>query len=262
MKHIKPYKIFESKEVIMAGIDNAIDKNNIELFKDLIEQYSEHIDFKKIKNHLSWESNNTLPFYEFIPSEHLANIKELDISYKGVESLKGIEFLYNLEKLSCRDTWIKSLKGIENLNRLKELNCSENKYLTSLEYLPKNLLYLKTRACSLESLKGIENCTMMTQLNCSDNSIETLKELSGLVDMEKLYVQYNQLTNLDGIQNMKLLYTFICTHNNLTTMKNIIYLDSLRDFHFGDNDSLPEEVQLLPDTSITLTKRYYSKIAS
>ena len=48
MKHLKSYKLFESTEVIMSGLENAIMNDNETLFNELINQYSDMIDYSKI----------------------------------------------------------------------------------------------------------------------------------------------------------------------------------------------------------------------
>ena len=158
MKHIKSYHLFESKEVIMASIKNAIDNNNVDLYNDIVDQYSEFIDYKDVTDLiLNWRGN--YHFLKNIGSQNLTHVKYLDIRHKDITTLKDIKYLTSLEELDCDECGLTSLEGIESLTKLKILHCGVNE---------------------LTSLKGVENLKNLEQIQCSEQPINNLEHIVGL----------------------------------------------------------------------------------
>lgn len=131
MKHLKPYHIFESQEIIDAAVWNAINKKNLELFKGLCEQHSDLIDYKKvvgiiIENHM----DVCFPFLRYVPSKYLDHIKELDYNKMNMSSM-DVSMFYNLERLYCANNHLTEL-DVSNNTKLKTLKCQNNN-LTELD---------------------------------------------------------------------------------------------------------------------------------
>ena len=138
MNHLKPYKIFENQGIVMAGINNSLEKYNLELFKDLTEQYSDLIDYRqvvdKILEHKSDDPFNAyytaldpllLPFMKFIPSEHFSHISTLIYTQNKELTELDVTMMEDLRQLNCSLNNLNVLY-VNGLRKLKLLNCSNN----------------------------------------------------------------------------------------------------------------------------------------
>lgn len=85
MKHLKSYQIFESTEIVMAGLENAIKNNNEKLLDDLMNQYSDMIEYDNIDNLLKLVLNN--------PDKH-KYLERLNIPKEKINDVKFM--IYNI----------------------------------------------------------------------------------------------------------------------------------------------------------------------
>lgn len=113
----------------------------------------------------------------------------IDVCYREIEDLTGIDVFWNLEKLTCS-----FLKG------LTELDVSRNAKLTMLD----------CRECSLVSLTLN---TALTELYCGGNRLTAL-DVTRNSALEILDCDDNQLTTVDIAQNPQLVY-LNCSNNQL-----------------------------------------------
>lgn len=103
-----------------------------------------------------------------ISEEELAEVKTIDVAYRNIENLKGIEFFTALTFFNCSG------------NKLNALDVSKN---TALQYLG-------CSSCQLTELNVSRN-TAMTRLDCSMNKLTSL-------DVSNNYA----LTSLDCYENI------------------------------------------------------------
>ncbi|MEX0314048.1 MAG: leucine-rich repeat domain-containing protein [Allomuricauda sp.] len=108
-----------------------------------------------------------------IQAREIEKVEILNVSYKNIKSLKGIEAFINLKRLDCHDNKLKSLDVSRNSN-LEVLYCYDN-YLTTLD-VSKN-----------KSLK---------KLGCRGNKLIAL-DLSSNPKLDALYCYENNLTYLN-----------------------------------------------------------------
>ena len=124
-----------------------------------------------------------------------------DFEYKGITSMKGIEYFTALTKLYCvgfqlteldvsKNTALTTLLG--GWNQLTELDLSNNTALT----------YLDCAANSLGTLDVSRN-TALTELYCGGNHLTEL-DLSNNTALTHLSCGSNQLTSLDVSRNTAL----------------------------------------------------------
>ena len=157
-------------------------------------------------------------------------IDTLDISYKNIHDLKGIEEFSNLVELDCSRNNLKEI-DISNNARLVKLNCMDN-LLTGFDVTNNPALTeLKCEFNRLTALDVSENPALLLlgcdanplghldvsnniglrKLSCLDSRIETL-ELSNNVHLEFLRCNFNPLTGLDVSQNTLLkFFECLCT---------------------------------------------------
>ena len=123
----------------------------------------------------------------------LQNIKELNLSGKGIRSVEGIEHLgglvsldlsYNeleeldlstcrkLSELNCSHNRLNSL-DLSHCSRLKVLDCSDNPLGELNVSVTKNLQTLDCRNCELKTLDTGANRTL-TELYCSGNELRDI----------------------------------------------------------------------------------------
>ena len=149
MNYLKSYKLFESTDVVMAGIENAMSNKNLELFKELIEQHDDLIDYDEIISwliHLDEDSEDNyriecdydydseesvtnmelLLFLKYVPSRHLDHITSIVAHDQGLTSLEGLSNMKHLEFIDCSYNDITTLEHITDLPNLTHLCCGEN----------------------------------------------------------------------------------------------------------------------------------------
>lgn len=160
----------------MAWADVAIDETN---FPD-----------EKFRN---WVLSQSYGKDGVLTDAEIAGIQRIDVYWKGIRSLKGIEFFTALKGLQC------------SYNPLMTLDVSKNTVLTSLECYDSQLTTL-----------DLSQNTALEQLRCSGNPLTTL-DLSQNTALTDLYCFGNKLTALDLSQNTGLKY-LSCEDNQLTTL--------------------------------------------
>jgi Leucine-rich repeat (LRR) protein len=125
-----------------------------------------------------------------LTEQEIAGVKEIDVAYHDIKSLKGIEFFTALERLWCG-------------NLQDGLDLSKNTALTDL----------RCSHCNLKELDLSKN-TALKWLICSNNQLTTI-DLSNNTALDQLNVSNNQLTELDVSKNTLLTY-LTCYNNKLT----------------------------------------------
>ena len=105
-----------------------------------------------------------------VPTNKIDTLEVLDVRFKVISDLTGIEAFTYLTKLDCSSTLLTSLDVSKN-TALTYLDCEENQ-LTSLD-LSKNsaLTYLRCSNNELTSL-DLSNNTALKYLGCSKNNFD------------------------------------------------------------------------------------------
>ena len=100
---------------------------------------------------LNWVLSQEYGSDGVLTCEEIVDITTIDVSNKGIQSLKGIEFFTALEYLSCTGNQLTTLDVSKN-TKLTQLYCTENQ-LTTLD---------------------VSNNTALTKLDCGYNQLTTL----------------------------------------------------------------------------------------
>lgn len=128
-----------------------------------------------------------------LSAEELNQVTAIDVSNKGIESLKGIEYFVSLATLDCQ------------MNSISELDLTANTKLTGLK-------------CYFNEITkfDLSKNSMLSELSCSKNKITSL-DVSGLSELVELKCSENQMTELKlgANDNLKILY---CSENKLTSL--------------------------------------------
>lgn len=180
-------------------------------------------------------------------------ITTLDVSYKNISNLAGIEAFTNLEKLNCSNNVLVNINISKN-TALEELYSQDNQ-LTSLN-VANNILLTKLE-CHNNQITGLNVSTniALTRLNCRENNeITTLNfsnnknltfldcfnvklaglNLDGADNLVELYCNNNNLQNLDLSKN-PVLSIVDCNYNNLTIL-NLNGADNLAELSCNYNN--------------------------
>ena len=135
----------------------------------------------------------------YLTYTELQPVTELQMSGRGIWSLKGIEYFTELTTLDCSNNILTSLdvSKLEKLTKLTKLYCNDN---------------------NLSELKLYYN-NKLTELNCSNNSLTTLYIGFGLYSDNS-----SKITNLDCSGNQ--LDETIMNHvvNTLSTAGGVLYV--------------------------------------
>ena len=72
--------------------------------------------------------------------------------------------------------------------------------------------------------------TKITYLNCSTNQLSSIKGLSGLKDLDTMYISYNKFTSISGLSGLQKLRYLYCSYNSLKSLDvssntNLYYID-------------------------------------
>ena len=123
----------------------------------------------------------------------ITEVTRINVSYRSIQSLQGIEYFTALKELYC------------NRNQLTSLDVSKNSALD----------YLSCYGNQLTSL-DVSGCTSLTTLNCYSNSLTSL-DVSKNTALTWLYCENNQLTSLD-VSGCTALIRLECFGNQLTSL--------------------------------------------
>lgn len=149
-----------------------------------------------------------------LDDDEILRVKEIDVHYKKIASLKGIEHFKELHKLTCYQNDLTEL-DLSVCPRLDTLNCAVNK-LKALNL--SNCSKLKWIRCDQNQLSELDvsACTELELLICSSNKITTL-DVSACREIMDFECHYNNLTKLDVSNNKKLVKLY-CDYNQLTEL--------------------------------------------
>jgi len=136
---------------------------------------------------------DTAPINGSVPTANISNVTFLDVNYRNIADLTGIEDFTDLTNLLCSN------------NNLTSLDISQNTGLTYLD-------------CNNNQLPGIDvsNNTALITLSCYNNQLTSL-DLSINNALASLYCFNNQLTSLDLSINTALASLY-CFNNQLTSL--------------------------------------------
>ena len=155
-----------------------------------------------------------------LTEEEISKITSIEVSYKQISSLQGIEFFTALTDLSCLGNQLTSLDVSHN-TALRELDCGKNR-LTSLDVSHNTALTsLECYNNQLTSL-DVSGATALEELDCYENQLTSL-DVSGATALTSLGCPDNQLTSLDVSHNTALT-RLMCFNNQIkgTEMDNLV----------------------------------------
>lgn len=167
-------------------------------------------------NFRNWLLNQSYGYDGVLTANEIADVKNMSVADRYIQSLKGIEYFTALNTLLCYRNQLTELDVSQN-TALTNLSCNENQ-LTALDVTKNTALTilgcngnklteldvsqntaLTSLSCTGNQLTTLDlsKCTALTTLNCYSNSIkeagmDALVESLPVVNNGKMYVIYNQ----------------------------------------------------------------------
>ena len=156
----------------------------------------------------------------------MARVKQIDVSKKGIQEIKGIELFTELMELNCSNNELYVLDLMKNTN-LRSLYCSMNR-ITTLK-ITRNTM-LETLECfdNWLSVLDVSENTKLETLKCQSNYLTSLSVYNNTA-LKILNCNTNKLTSLDLSKNTALTH-ILCNENQLTALDlskntNLYYMD-------------------------------------
>ena len=131
-----------------------------------------------------------------ISCDEAKTITKLNVAFKNISSLSGIEYFTGLVKLECNNNQLASL-DVTALTELDTLFCGENQ-LQSINV--SGLTKLRLFSCYNNRLANVNlsGLTALTGFQCNDNLITGL-DLTGLTSLAKLYCKNNYIPSTSAL---------------------------------------------------------------
>ncbi|MEJ6798853.1 MAG: T9SS type A sorting domain-containing protein [Crocinitomicaceae bacterium] len=157
-------------------------------------------------------------------SDALQVTTTLNVSYKNISDLTGIEAFENIETLNCRGNNLSSLNLTSNLviknveaqyNQINQLNIS-GLQLIELLHVQENQL----------SNLDVSNLSNLFWLDCNGNNLTNL-DLTNNSELLHLYCSSNLFTGVFDISNQDLLQNFTIASNQITAF-NFVHNSPIR----------------------------------
>lgn len=149
-----------------------------------------------------------------LTEQEIAGVKEIDVAYHDIKSLKGIEFFTALERLFCFNNQLTELDISQN-TALIDLIIDQNK-LTMLDVTKNTALDRLSCDNNLLTELDVSKNTLLITLSCYNNQLTAL-DVSQNTLLKDLRCYYNQITALDVTKNAAL-ENLYCYDNKLTTL--------------------------------------------
>lgn len=206
-----------------------------------------------------------------ILASDMANLVELDASFKKISDLTGLEYAVNLEKLNLSFNDISDISPLAGLTNLKSLwlvpyNADYKYYidlntiagLTNLEELwiirymysdlsplsgLKKLKYLRLECDDgfgvahglISDLTPIAGLVNLEQLSLTGNQISDITPLAGMTKLKELRLRSNQIKDISVLANMADLDTLIISYNQISNISALSGLTKLYNIEIHRN---------------------------
>ena len=203
--------IYSQSDVYVVSKAELIEETSDEPAKEPIEINETTFPDENFRN---WVLAQSYGQDGILTDEEIAGVTKINVSIRGIQSLKGIEYFTELTTLYCTVFQLEEL-DVSRCTKLEWLDCSWNQ-LTSLDV--SNNTALKELYCHANQLTSLDvsQNTALVELYCNMNQLTAL-DVSNNIELNNLDCHDNQLTELDVSKNTKQ-RRILCTGNLLTSL--------------------------------------------
>ena len=135
----------------------------------------------------------------------MLGLDSLDLSYKRVADLSGLEYATNLRRLWIRWNLIADISALSSLVNLRMLDAHGNVNLTDVSPLSNltDLESLALRHSRLSDISPLAGLTRVTNLQLEWNQISDISPLAGLTGLKSLALEGNRIGDISALLGMK-----------------------------------------------------------
>ncbi len=236
---IEAFNSANNENLKVICVDNELYANSNFLSKDIQSKFSQTnchttlLPDSIFETELIRKNIDLSGYTGTILNQDVINIEELDVSRKGIKTIKGIEAFGNIKSLTLDFNPVDTIDlafnselvrlKCSNNSKLKHLNLSSNLNLENLECSSVGIskldvsmnLKLKRLICNFnQNIEfNIDNNTQLDSLEYNGCFIKTLN-LSNNTKLKHLHCGDNQISNLD-LTNQQALVSLYCMNNAL-----------------------------------------------
>lgn len=182
--HIEPLAGFSHLEILDLSFNRikTIPPNVLADMKSLTHLYLASNKISKIEN-----------------LKGLHNLTNLELGANRIREIENIHHLTSLTELWLATNKITELKGLSDLPNLRLLSIQSNR-ITQISGLPSTLEELYLSHNGIQTLRGVETLPRLRFLDVCNNQIEILDAVSGLSEMEELWISNNKLSDWQALE--------------------------------------------------------------
>ncbi|WP_161556894.1 leucine-rich repeat domain-containing protein [Paenibacillus amylolyticus] len=178
-----------------------------------------------------------IPVGEPLTSEDMKNLRVVDLSNAGIQSLSGLEHAVNLTHLRLYGNEITDLTPLEHLTELREIDVRNN-YITSIQPLAAleklGRLYISNN--SITSIDVVREFSRLHTLHASGNQILSLSALTELRSLKWLEISNNFITDLTPLTEQTELKRLNVANNHISSLDALTTLpNTLQELNVAGN---------------------------
>ncbi|EHK2493723.1 InlB B-repeat-containing protein [Listeria monocytogenes] len=179
----------------------------------------------------------------------------INVPYKGIKNLEGVQYLNNLSNLFVYFNEITDISVISNLSNLKYVYLDEN-HINDFSPLSNltNLTELSLGSTQISDISVLSNLTNLTELSLHDNQLNNLDALSGLQNLKLLNLEETQTSDISALSDLTNLEDLYLDSNQISDISALSGLNNLKTLYLDYNQI--RDISPLSDltkvTSLTL----------
>ncbi|ECH5525087.1 LPXTG cell wall anchor domain-containing protein [Listeria monocytogenes] len=179
----------------------------------------------------------------------------INVPYKGIKNLEGVQYLNNLSNLFVYFNEITDISVISNLSNLKYVYLDEN-HINDFRPLSNltNLTELSLGSTQISDISVLSNLTNLTELSLHDNQLNNLDALSGLQNLKLLNLEETQTSDISALSDLTNLEDLYLDSNQISDISALSGLNNLKTLYLDYNQI--RDISPLSDltkvTSLTL----------
>ena len=151
-----------------------------------------------------------------LEASDITELKKINLAYKVIKDISGIEQLVGLNELTLKTNWISDLSPLASMTHLTWLHIGDqNKFLSDISPLAllTNLEELRAPENEISDLSPLVNLTKLHRLDLAENKITDVSLLASLTNLTYLNLKNNEITDISPLVSLTKL-TELFLHNN------------------------------------------------